>query len=242
MVTVADGAGSTVTATGRATIGDAPLTASAPSLPNTAGSFSGTTATFTDANPFATVSDYSARIDWGDGDRSTGTVVASGGAWAVRGSHTYDHTGYYTIKTKIKDVGGSKASATTKVLIFAFLRRGAFVIGDRSATGNVTFWSPKWSKLNSLSGGPAPRSFKGFAADPRTPACHATWTAGWDDDAPDGRLPEYMAVVVTSSVTKSGSRITGNTVRMVIVHTSSGHRHDDDRDGTGTVVGTVPGC
>ena len=186
VVTVADGAGSTVTATGRAKIGDAPLTASAPALPNTAGSFSGTTATFTDANPFATISDYSARIDWGDGDHSTGTVFASGGAWAVRGSHTYDHTGYYTIKTKIKDVGGSKASATTKILIFAFLRRGAFVIGDQSATGNVTFWSPKWSRLNSLSGGPAPRSFEGFAADPRTPVCHATWTAGWDDDAPDG--------------------------------------------------------
>ena len=169
-------------------------------------------------------------------------MVASGGAWIVRGSHSYDHTGYYTIKTKITDDGGSTASASTQVLIFAFLQRGAFVIGDRSATGNVTFWSPQWWKKNSLSGGTAPASFKGFAADPRTPTCHATWTAGWDDDAPNDHLPDYMAVIVTSSVTKSGYRITGNTARMVIVHTSSGHHHDDSRDGTGTVVGSVPGC
>ena len=242
VVKVVDGAGGSATATGHATVGDAPLAASAPSIPNTADSFSGTTATFTDANPFATVSDYSVRIDWGDGDHSDGTVVASGGAWAVRGSHSYDHTGYYTIKTKITDDGGSTASASSQVLIFTFLRRGAFVIGDQSATGNVTFWSPQWWRKNSLSGGPAPASFKGFAADPRTPTCHATWTAGWDDDAPDGHLPDYMAVIVTSSVTRSGGRITGNTARMVIVHTSSGHYHDDSRDGSGTVVGSVPGC
>ena len=241
-ITVADTTGGTVTATGRAKIGDAPLDASAVSFPNTAGSFSGTTATFTDANPFATASDFTAKIDWGDGDRSWGTVSASGGAWTVQGRHSYDHTGYYTIKTKITDDGGSTDSASAQILIFAFLQRGAFVIGDRSASGNVTFWSPQWWKKNSLSGGPAPASFKGFAADPRTPACHATWTSGWDDDAPGGHLPDYMAVVVTSSVTKSGSKITGNTVHMVIVRTSSGHRHDDDRDGTGTVVGSVPGC
>ena len=241
-ITVVDGAGGTVAAMGHANVGDAPLTASAPALPNTPGSFSGTTAAFTDANPFATVSDYSVRIDWGDGDHSNGTVVASGGAWTVRGSHSFDHTGYYAIKTKITDDGGSIASASAQILIFAFLQRGAFVIGDRSATGNVTFWSPQWWKKNSLSGGTAPASFKGFAADPQTPTCDATWTSGWDDDAPNDHLPDYMAVIVTGSVTKSGSRTTGNTARMVIVRTSSGHHHDDARDGTGTVVGSVPGC
>ena len=49
-----------------------------------------TVATFTDANPNATASDFTATIDWGDGTSTSGTVVAqSGGSFAVDGTHTY---------------------------------------------------------------------------------------------------------------------------------------------------------
>ena len=120
------------------------------------------------------------------------------------------------------------------MLVFAFLHRGAFVVGDQSATGSVTFWSTQWWKKNSLSGGPAPSSFNGFASDPRVPTCHARWTAGSNPDPLDAHLPDYMAVIVSSSITKSGGKITGDTARMVIVRT--GH------NGTGTVVASVPGC
>ena len=234
-VKVTDTAGNAASATGRAAIADAPLTATAPALaPTTA--FVGTTATFTDANPNAPVGDFDAKIDWGDGDRSRGLVVRTSGGFAVKGAHLYRHTGYFTIKTKIFDEGGSTASASTQVLIFAFPRRGAFVIGDRSATGSVTFFSSQWWRKNSLSGGPAPSSFTGYASDPRNPSCHARWTAGSGDDAPDD-VPDYMAVIVSSSITKSGWKITGDTVHMVIVHTSSGWH-----SGTGTVVAAVPGC
>jgi hypothetical protein len=54
------------------------------------------------------------------------------------------------------------------------------VIGDLDAVvGNeVTFWSPCWAKVNHLSGGMAPNSFKGFALhpEPNPAACGGTWT------------------------------------------------------------------
>ena len=54
-----------------------------------------TVATFTDANPNATVSDFTATITWGDGSTSAGTVVATGNGFAVNGAHTYADEGSY---------------------------------------------------------------------------------------------------------------------------------------------------
>ena len=85
------------------------------SISGTEGSTIGTipVATFTDANPNATASDFSATINWGDGTTTTGAVVAqNGGGFAVDGAHTYSDEGKYTVSTTIKDVGGSTASAS----------------------------------------------------------------------------------------------------------------------------------
>jgi hypothetical protein len=66
-----------------------------------------------------------------------------------------------------------------------------------------------------------------------TPAatCGGTWTStgGSSSNPPAAPLPAYMAVVVASSVDKSGSTITGNITQIVIVKTDPGY-------GTGTVV------
>src|SRR4029434_8373442 len=56
------------------------------------------------------------------------------------------------------------ATASGTTILFAFLDRGAFVVGDQSATGTVTFWDDNWNTRNTLSGGLAPASFKGFAS------------------------------------------------------------------------------
>jgi hypothetical protein len=48
-----------------------------------------------------------------------------------------------------------------------------------------------------------------------------------------------MAVLVTSSVSKSGSTISGNTVHVVIVQTSPGYAANPGHAGTGTVVATL---
>jgi hypothetical protein len=48
-----------------------------------------------------------------------------------------------------------------------------------------------------------------------------------------------MAVLVTSSVTKSGSTISGTTAHVVIVKTDPGYKNDPGHAGTGTVVAIV---
>ena len=168
-VTVADRSGNTTSAAGHARIADAPLTASAPTLAPDRSPFSGITATFTDANPFADDDDFTARIDWGDGDHSFGDVDrVSGGRFVVRGFHRYTHTGFFTITTKIVDDDGSSASVSTRLLVFGFPHRGVFVIGDHHGGGPVTFWGDQWWRANSFGGGAS--SFNGFASDPQDPA------------------------------------------------------------------------
>ena len=118
---------------------------------------------------------------------------------------------------------------------------GAFVIGDQSQTGTVTFWGSQWSTTNKVSGGAAPSAFKGFAKYPASPTCGATFTTDPGNSAPppNGPLPAYMSVIVTSKVTKSGSTISGTIVKIVIVKTNAGYDSDPGHPGTGTVVATV---
>jgi hypothetical protein len=72
-------------------------------------------ALLSDADPGGTVSDFTASINWGDGTTTTGAVSAASGKFAVSGSHKYGKSGTFTITVTIKDVGGSTATATTKV-------------------------------------------------------------------------------------------------------------------------------
>ena len=203
-------------------------------------------ATFTDANGYATTADFTATIDWGDGSSSHGTVSGpTGGPFTVSGSHTYGSTGPESISVTVNDDGGSTTTASgCTVLIFAFVPSGgAFVIGDgNSAAGtHVTFWGSQWWKLNSLSGGPAPAAFKGFALNPATPSCGTDWNTDPGNSAPPpaGPLPAFMAVIVTSKSSQSGSQISGNTVHLVVVQTDPGYAPSVGHAGTGTVVAQI---
>jgi len=131
-------------------------------------------------------------------------------------------------------------SAPTTVFEFA-PGGGAFVVGDLSATGSVTFWGAQWWKLNSLSGGPAPASFKGFAASPSIPSCGTAWSTrpGNSTPPPDRPLPSYIGVIVTSSAAKAGSTESGNTVHIIVVKTDAGYASNPGHAGTGTVVATL---
>ncbi len=101
----------------QAKVADAPLTATGVPVSATASmAFSATVATFTDADPAGTASDYTATIDWGDGSTSAGTIndVPSGG-FSVTGSHTYGNGGAYKASITIKDIGGAIVTATSNV-------------------------------------------------------------------------------------------------------------------------------
>jgi hypothetical protein len=119
-----------------------------------------------------------------------------------------------------------------------------FVIGDKNAeVGNqVTFWGARWAKSNSLSDSPAPSSFKGFAgatsAQPAT--CGGTWTSGPGNSlGPPAAVPEFITVIVSSSITVNGSVISGNSPKLVIVKTNPGYGPDPSQAGTGTVVSII---
>jgi hypothetical protein len=140
--------------------------------------------------------------------------------------------------------GFYKPSSDSKAaLVFGTVAGGgAFVIGDLTPqTSTVTFWGAQWWKLNTLSGGSAPASFKGFAANPSTAGCGLHWTTapGNSPPPPAGPLPPYMAVIVASSIDKNGSVIGGNDVHVVIVKTNPGYEANPGHAGTGKVVATV---
>jgi hypothetical protein len=245
-ITDSDNLPNTATVSSTANVADAALTASPACSALSSLSYNGATATFTDAaSPFGTLSDFSATIDWGDGTVTAGTVTgAAGGPYTVGGAHTYATTGIFTITTTIHDVGGSMAMTSCNTLGFAFAPGGgSFVIGDQNAAvgTSVTFWGAQWAKKNPTSGGSAPRSFKGFAEDPTTPSCGVAWTTdpGNSTPPPDGPLPTFMAVIVTSFVDKDGSEISGNTIHIVVVKTNPGYASNPGHAGTGTVVAVV---
>lgn len=131
------------------------------------------------------------------------------------------------------------------ILIFAFpagVNGGSFVIGDRNAVvgKQVTFWGAQWANSNLLSNGTAPSSFKGFASQTSNSpvTCGGTWTTGpGNSSGPPSSIPAYMAVIVSSSIAKSGSTIAGNTTQIVIIKTNPDYDSNPGHPGTGTVVG-----
>ena len=133
-ITDTDNTSNQATASSQVTVADAALHATGvvPSVSGTTAS--GTVATFTDANPGGTLSDFTASINWGDGTTTTGSVATVPGGFAVSGSHTYAASGTYTITTTIKDAGGSTATATTTVTIPAVQVKAATKVKHGSAS------------------------------------------------------------------------------------------------------------
>ena len=119
LVQVTDAAGGTAQGTGTAQITDAPLFITSNQITAEEGrTFTGTVASFTDGNSLAVASDFSARIDWGDGsDPTFGTVTSNKiGGFKVTGDHIYA-AGDYSAKVTILDIGGTSAEGPVKVSV-----------------------------------------------------------------------------------------------------------------------------
>lgn len=133
------------------------------------------------------------------------------------------------------------ALATAATLIFAFADGGAFTVGDLSSPigAHVLFWGSQWVAVNALSGGPAPSAFKGFAnnVSSQPPTCGSTWTSRPGNGSnPPATVPSFMGVLVPTTVTKSGSKISGDVWAIVIVQTDPGYGPSPGKKGTGTVI------
>ncbi len=174
-----------------------------------------------------------------NGGSATITIVAN--VTAPCGS-TLTNTA--TVSGDQPDPNPSNNSSSASAFVYCVVAGGGnFVIGNNNAAvgTSVTFWGAQWWKLNSLTGGAAPASFKGFEKSPSTVTCGTSWTSstGNSPPPPAGPLPTFMAVIVASSISRSGSTISGNTVHVVIVQTNPGYAPNPGHAGTGTVVAQI---
>jgi hypothetical protein len=104
----------------------------------------------------------------------------------------------------------------------------------------VTFWGAQWATQNQLSSGPAPNSFKGFENSNTAPTCGGTWTtAPGNSSNPPATVPSVMAVIVSDSVSQSGSTISGDIREIVVVQVNPGYAPNPGHAGTGTVLAVV---
>lgn len=146
------------------------------------------------------------------------------------------------------DAHYAASSDSKTAIVFAFPSTGAFALGDKTVatatpSTTVTWWADTWSSLNTLSGGAAPPNFKGFATTVTLPTktpptiCGSNWTTSTGNSPPPpATVPSYMGTLVTSKVTKSGNKISGNTVSIVVVKTNPGYSPSPLNHGTGQIV------
>lgn len=88
-----------------------------------------------------------------------------------------------------------------------------------------------------MSRGPGPIAFKGFENGSATPTCGSTWTSEPGNSSnPPLTVPQFMAVIVSSSVQQSGAVITGNVRKIIVVQTNAGYGPSPGHWGTGQVV------
>jgi PKD repeat protein len=75
--------------------------------------FTGTVATFTDADTLPGASFYTATINWGDGNTSPGTITGSDGSFTVTGNHTYAMPGTFTLTVTVQEANNPTTATTS---------------------------------------------------------------------------------------------------------------------------------
>jgi hypothetical protein len=140
-VTVTDLGSSTITVSSlAATIADAALSGTANFINVVRDvAFTGTVATFTDANSTAPLTDFTTApggvmIAWGDGMTSAGTVTQMGSQFLVSGTHTFaTNPGTLNMTVTITDLGGKIITASAGVQVV----KRFDIVGRASETGQI---------------------------------------------------------------------------------------------------------
>ena len=110
--------GTTATAPSQAHVTDAALTGAPSQITAVVGvPFAGPVASFSDPNPFAVASDFTATITWGDGAMSAGTIAASPSGFLITGSHTFASPGQIPVGVHIADSQGSTTSVQALAVV-----------------------------------------------------------------------------------------------------------------------------
>ena len=127
--TVTDAAGLRTVTTGTAIVSNAAVAVAAKAFAATINApVTAVVATFSDANPFSQLSDFSATIDWGNGRVTTGIVradaAAGAGKYTVTGTQTYAASGSFTVKVTVTDAAPSTFSTGSAVATVKPLANG----------------------------------------------------------------------------------------------------------------------
>lgn len=106
------------TAFNNATILDAPLIVTGAYFPTSLNvAFNESIATFADLNPYATIIDFTATINWGDGSplaAATIMRIGSSNSYSVTGGHTYTLPGLKVVTVAVNDSNnGNSATGTS---------------------------------------------------------------------------------------------------------------------------------
>ena len=119
-------------ATARVSTTDQPLTATGVTLSATEDlPFTGVVATFTDADPNGSASDFGALVDWGDGKTSTGVIATNaGGGFTIIGTHSYANPGFFPVVVNIRDIGGSSATANSSAQVAQHINQSPVAINN----------------------------------------------------------------------------------------------------------------
>lgn len=130
--------GSTSSTTSTAFVTDAPIAARGLPIVAPEGPFTGRVASFTDKNPAGQASEFTAVIDWGNGQSSPGVVSADPlGGFVVTGSTNYA-VGAFPISVTILSKGGSKAATkNTATIADAPLTGAALAVETTEVTPKV---------------------------------------------------------------------------------------------------------
>ena len=136
--------GQSMVVAGTASVADQPIVAtSAPSGLDAARSYNQhVLAHFIDLNPYANASDFSASINWGNGQQSPGYVVATAGGFEVIGANAYQNPGFYPVTVTIADSEGSRATASGVLDVVRSGAAGSIAYGPAPAFHHA-FHPPK---------------------------------------------------------------------------------------------------
>ena len=139
-ITVEDDTSHSTSQTFKWLVQDAPLSASAVNISTTEGVDPGllTVATFSTGNANDTADDFTALVNWGDGQSDSAEVNAStGGGFEVDDDHTYAAAGSYTFEVEITSADGAmKRVSGTATVSAAALTLGA--VNQTAANGVAT--------------------------------------------------------------------------------------------------------
>jgi hypothetical protein len=202
--------------------------------------WSGTVATFSDADAGGTASQFTAITSWGDGQYSRSTVAASGGNFNVNDSHTYSVQGTYTVVVGIWDVGGSSLTISGTAGVSgggsAPVRPAPKATGTKAtATHGVAFKGNVASFLGSIAGGTA----SNYTASINWGDGHTTTgtirPTGNNNFSVSGANTYATAGVYTVKITITDSNGASTTVTTTIT-VSDARQYRDDDDGAPSIT------